>query len=72
MSGCLANSSVSVSPLPDAWILLSMSVEEGIAYVAPFECCWRNSGAVFLTAPIEAKNLAQLQAICAIVRAEVC
>ena len=51
MSGCLTNSSVSDNPFPDVWMLFSKSVEEGMAEMAPFECCWRNCGAVFGTAP---------------------
>jgi hypothetical protein len=54
-----------LSPFPDAWILLSISVVEGMAELAPYKCCWRNSGAVFRTAPFLSENVAQFLMSCA-------
>lgn len=45
---------------------------QSMAEVAPFGCSWRNSGAVFRTAPFGASSLAQLQVICVIAKAEGC
>lgn len=57
-------------PRLEILLLLSISVAEGTAAVAQFECYWRSSGADFRTALFLAANLAQFQAICAIARDE--
>lgn len=44
-------------------------MEEGIVEAVPFEYCWRNSGAVLITAPfLGGMNLAQFHVICAITK----